>query len=127
MHHHNDITHHAAQLYSWGYRVQVPVRAILLTGALAAPLLFLPSIELIARATGPLSVRPSVRRRRRACACHGRPISLHAPWIPFFPPRTTTSTAVCFLTMYASMNLACLLQSALQLHTWRPAFFYYSW
>lgn len=46
--------HNARQLYSWGYRGQVPVRAILLTGMLAAPFLFLPSIELIARATGPV-------------------------------------------------------------------------
>jgi hypothetical protein len=46
------ITAHDTQLYSWRYRGQVPVRAILLTGLLAAPFLFLPSIELIARATG---------------------------------------------------------------------------
>lgn len=40
-----------AQLYSWRNRGQVPVRSILLTGALALPFLFLSSIEVIARAT----------------------------------------------------------------------------
>jgi len=36
------------------------------------------------------------------------------------------TAAVCFLAMYASLNLVTYLQSALKLHTWRPHFRYYS-
>lgn len=43
------------------------------------------------------------------------------------PSGLTSTPLLTTLLEHSAMNMACLLQSALQLHTWRPAFPYYSW